>query len=77
MSPALRSRSKYYIWTLLYGNRPTIYCRYVEETYRLEMGNAQVTQLSKAILTGADKGIFVLPKGGFGGRSFSSMGCDS
>lgn len=27
------------------------------------MGNAQITQLSKAITSGADKGVFVLPKG--------------
>jgi hypothetical protein len=27
------------------------------------MGNAQLTQLSKALASGADKGIFVLPKG--------------
>ena len=27
------------------------------------MGNAQTTQLSKAIISGADKKIFVLPKG--------------
>jgi hypothetical protein len=27
------------------------------------MGNAQLTQLSKAIATGADKGTLVLPKG--------------
>ena len=39
--------------------------RYVEETYKLEMGNAQVTQLSKAITNGAEKGVFVLPKGRF------------
>lgn len=27
------------------------------------MGNAQITQLSKAITNGAEKGTFVLPKG--------------
>ena len=37
--------------------------RYVEETYKLDIGNAQITQLSKAITSGADKGVFVLPKG--------------
>lgn len=37
--------------------------RYVETKYGLEIGAAQVTQLAKAISTGADKGIFVLPKG--------------
>lgn len=29
----------------------------------MEIGNAQVTQLSKAIAVGAEKGIFSLPKG--------------
>lgn len=37
--------------------------RYVEEQYNLQIGNAQNTQLSRAIATGAEKGIFVLPKG--------------
>jgi hypothetical protein len=37
--------------------------RYVEEQYKLPIGNAQNTQLSRAIATGAEKGIFVLPKG--------------
>lgn len=37
--------------------------RYVEEKYKLDIGNAQVTQLSKAITSGADKGVFALPKG--------------
>ncbi|EPQ58404.1 hypothetical protein GLOTRDRAFT_137127 [Gloeophyllum trabeum ATCC 11539] len=36
---------------------------FVEEQYKLEIGNAQNTQLSKAIATGVDKGDFVLPKG--------------
>lgn len=40
-------------------------CRFVEETYHLEIGAAQVTQLSRAINTGAEKGVFVLPKGTF------------
>lgn len=38
--------------------------RYVEEQYNLQIGNAQNTQLARAIATGAEKGIFVLPKGG-------------
>ena len=38
-------------------------CRLVEETYHLDIGAAQVTQLSRAINTGAEKGVFVLPKG--------------
>lgn len=37
--------------------------RFVEENYNLEIGNAQVTQLSKAITSGAEKNIFALPKG--------------
>jgi hypothetical protein len=37
--------------------------RYVEYKYKLEIGAAQTTQLSKAITNGADKGVFVLPKG--------------
>ena len=37
--------------------------RYVETKYKLEIGAAQNTQLAKAISTGAEKGIFVLPKG--------------
>ena len=43
--------------SLMYGGR------YVEEQYNLEIGNAQVTQLSKAITSGAEKNIFALPKG--------------
>lgn len=38
-------------------------CRFVETQYKLEIGAAQNTQLSKAIATGAEKGTFVLPKG--------------
>ena len=43
--------------------RTQSYFRYVEESYKLEMGNAQITQLSRAIAVGAEKGIFSLPKG--------------
>lgn len=39
--------------------------RYVESTYKLEIGAAQNTQLAKAIATGAEKGTFVLPKGAY------------
>jgi histone H1/5 len=39
--------------------------RYVESKYKLEIGAAQTTQLAKAISAGADKGVFVLPKGIF------------
>ncbi|KAG6331037.1 hypothetical protein ID866_8049, partial [Astraeus odoratus] len=46
-----------------YGvSRPHIK-KYVEERYKLQIGNAQNTQLARAIATGAEKGIFVLPKG--------------
>ena len=37
--------------------------RFVETTYNLDLGPAQVTQLNKAISNGADKGTFYLPKG--------------
>ena len=37
--------------------------RFVETTYSLDLGPAQVTQLNKAISNGADKGTFYLPKG--------------
>jgi histone H1/5 len=37
--------------------------RFVETQYRLEIGAAQTTQLSKALSSGAEKGIFSLPKG--------------
>jgi hypothetical protein len=37
--------------------------RFVEATYNLELGPAQVTQLNKAISNGAEKGTFYLPKG--------------
>lgn len=37
--------------------------RYVETKYKLTIGPAQSTQLAKAITTGAEKGVFALPKG--------------
>jgi histone H1/5 len=37
--------------------------RFVESKYKLEIGAAQTTQLAKAITTGAEKGVFILPKG--------------
>ncbi|KDQ59524.1 hypothetical protein JAAARDRAFT_624083 [Jaapia argillacea MUCL 33604] len=43
-------------------SRPQIK-NFVESEYKLEIGNAQNTQLSKAIATGVEKGEFVLPKG--------------
>ena len=39
------------------------YFRFVEEKYKVVIGNAQITQLSKAIALGAEKNIFFLPKG--------------
>jgi len=46
-----------------YGvSRPQIK-KFVEEQYRLVIGNAQITQLSRAIAVGAEKNIFSLPKG--------------
>ncbi|KAG0705024.1 hypothetical protein DFH29DRAFT_908482 [Suillus ampliporus] len=43
-------------------SRPQIK-KYVEEKYNLAIDNAQLTHLSKAITSGAEKGTFVLPKG--------------
>lgn len=42
---------------------PRTYCRFVETKYNLEIGAAQISQLSKALGSGSEKGIFVLPKG--------------
>ncbi|KAJ3863617.1 hypothetical protein EV359DRAFT_26576, partial [Lentinula novae-zelandiae] len=43
-------------------SRPQIK-KYIEEKYKIEIGAAQNTQISRAIATGNDKGFFVLPKG--------------
>ncbi|KAJ7501659.1 hypothetical protein B0H11DRAFT_1992535 [Mycena galericulata] len=43
-------------------SRPQIK-KFVESKYKLTIGNAQNTQLSKALATGTEKNIFVLPKG--------------
>ncbi|KAJ7694207.1 hypothetical protein B0H17DRAFT_932149 [Mycena rosella] len=43
-------------------SRPQIK-KFVESTYKLSIGTAQNTQLSKALATGSEKNIFVLPKG--------------
>jgi histone H1/5 len=43
----------------------------VEEKYKLEIGNAQVSQLSRAIAVGAEKAIFSLPKG----RKITAISC--
>lgn len=63
--PALRSRSAFFPRTFpsYFGTNQG--CRFVEETYKLEIGNAQTSQLSKAITSGVEKNIFVLPKGMF------------
>jgi histone H1/5 len=37
--------------------------RFVEANYNLQLGPAQVTQLNRAISSGAEKGTFYLPKG--------------
>ncbi|KAJ7897897.1 hypothetical protein B0H14DRAFT_3424757 [Mycena olivaceomarginata] len=43
-------------------SRPQIK-KFIESKYELTIGNAQNTQLSKALATGIEKNIFVLPKG--------------
>ncbi|KAJ7805351.1 hypothetical protein B0H14DRAFT_3485223 [Mycena olivaceomarginata] len=43
-------------------SRPQIK-KFVESKYKLTIGNAQNAQLSKALTTGTEKNIFVLPKG--------------
>lgn len=43
-------------------SRPQIK-KFVEDQYKLLIGNAQITQLSRAIAVGAEKNIFSLPKG--------------
>ncbi|KAF8352300.1 hypothetical protein F5887DRAFT_1171926 [Amanita rubescens] len=43
-------------------SRPQIK-KFVEQTYKMEMTPAQNAQLSKALGTGSEKGVFVLPKG--------------
>lgn len=66
VSHALRSRSPSYIFfplSLWIANLCSRYLRYVEDKYHLEIGNAQTTQLSKAIARGEETGVFVLPKG--------------
>ncbi|KAG6841679.1 hypothetical protein C0991_008317 [Blastosporella zonata] len=45
-------------WLFALGRRA-----YVEDTYKLEIGPAQNTQLSKTLATWSEKGVFVLPKG--------------
>ncbi|KAF7440738.1 hypothetical protein PC9H_001086 [Pleurotus ostreatus] len=43
-------------------SRPQIK-KFVETKYNLDIGAAQISQLSKALGSGSEKGIFVLPKG--------------
>ncbi|KAF8638828.1 hypothetical protein AX17_001886 [Amanita inopinata Kibby_2008] len=43
-------------------SRPQIK-KFVEQTYKLEMNNAQNVMLSRALGSGSEKGVFVLPKG--------------
>lgn len=37
--------------------------RFIEESYGLEMNKQTLSNISKAIVTGSEKGKFVLPKG--------------
>ena len=37
--------------------------RFIEESYGLEMNRQTLTNISRAIATGSEKGKFVLPKG--------------
>ncbi|KNZ75464.1 Histone H1 [Termitomyces sp. J132] len=43
--------------------------KYVEDKYKLEIGPAQTTQLSRTLATWSEKGVFVLPKTTFSGPS--------
>ena len=59
--PKSRSASSGHLAHFIYSTN--MVHRFVETTYNLELGPAQVTQLNKAISNGADKGTFYLPKG--------------
>ena len=37
--------------------------QFVETKYKVELNAAATTQLAKAIVSGSEKGVFVLPKG--------------
>ncbi|KAF9562148.1 hypothetical protein CPC08DRAFT_388336 [Agrocybe pediades] len=39
--------------------------KYVEDKYHIDLNAAAASQLSRAIINGSEKGIFVLPKGKF------------
>ena len=69
--PALRSRSTGFPRMFSLEIEAKRLCRFVEETYKLTIGDAQITQLSKAITSGAEKNVFVLPKGEATSCSFS------
>ena len=61
-----RSRSallKHLAHTPTFFNPTNLVRRFVEATYNLELGPAQVTQLNRAISNGAERGTFYLPKG--------------
>ncbi|KAF8626295.1 hypothetical protein AX15_004966 [Amanita polypyramis BW_CC] len=51
-------------------SRPQIK-KFVEQTYKLEMTTAQNVMLSKALGSGSEKGVFVLPKGPSGRVKFA------
>lgn len=57
----LRSRSGFKLISIALSL--SLSCRYVEDKYKLEIGNAQNSQLSRALANGTEKNIFVLPKG--------------
>jgi hypothetical protein len=64
--PGPKSRSvsfKHLVHVSSFTYPTNMFHRFVEATYDLELGPAQVTQLNKAISNGADKGTFYLPKG--------------
>jgi len=60
---ARRSKSAFYLFIFIARHYVDNSFRYVETEYKLDIGAAQNTQLSKALGTGTEKGIFVLPKG--------------
>lgn len=57
----LKSKGCFHYFPVLYNSLNAL--RFVEEQYRLDMGNAQLSQLSRALATGSEKGTFVFPKG--------------
>ena len=62
--PQIKKFVRYFHSLSVHSSDMCLRClRYVEEKYKLEIGNAQTTQLSKAIARGEETGVFVLPKG--------------